>query len=185
MTVPQVVVIADDLTGAADTGVAFARAGLTTLVYLQPGPFVPADVLVLSTHSRHLTRSEAAGLAGQAAERTRRVSPGRGPAWIYKKVDSTMRGHPGAELAAVMGALGVDRALVAPAFPEQGRTTVNGRQLVGGRPLDATPFGACFGQASRPGRCGWSIWGRCDVACVPWRCRRMRYSSPTPRRRRT
>lgn len=138
---PQVIIIADDLTGAADTGAGFARAGLATLVALRPTQKLPAgDVLVLSTESRHLPREAAAERVRRAVAQITRYLGGD-PPWIYKKVDSTLRGHPGPELAAVMEAMGLERALVAPAFPAQGRTTAGGRQLVDGAPLERTAFG--------------------------------------------
>src|SRR5439155_24977439 len=61
-----------------------------------------------------------------------------GVTWVYKKIDSVLRGHPGAELAGVLDVYG-GRALVAPAFPAQGRTTRHGVQLVHGAPVE--PFG--------------------------------------------
>ncbi len=57
---------------------------------------------------------------------------------IYKKLDSTLRGPIAAELAAALGASGRDRAVVAPAFPAAGRTTVDGVQLVRGVPVHET-----------------------------------------------
>jgi uncharacterized protein YgbK (DUF1537 family) len=57
---------------------------------------------------------------------------------VYKKLDSTLRGPIAAELAAALGASGRDRAVVAPAFPAAGRTTVEGVQLVRGVPVDET-----------------------------------------------
>ncbi len=140
---PQILIIADDLTGAADTGAAFANAGWLTLIILDPDAEVPdSDVLVVSTESRDLVQKEAAARVRLTVHQTY----GEGerqekPPYIYKKIDSTLRGHPGAELAAVMDALGLDRALVAPAFPAQGRTTVGGQQLVDGTPVEHTPFG--------------------------------------------
>lgn len=134
----QVFVIADDLTGAADTGAAFVRAGLTTLVTLQPGLLPPADVLVISTNSRHLVEEEARSRVRGAVEGLRGLR--QEGDWVYKKVDSTLRGHVGAELAEVMHGLGIRRVLVSPAFPDQKRTTIGGRQLVNGVPLEATPF---------------------------------------------
>ena len=50
---PQILIIADDLTGAADSGAAFANAGWLTLVILDPTTQTPeGDVLVVSTESR-------------------------------------------------------------------------------------------------------------------------------------
>src|SRR5215208_6501888 len=57
---------------------------------------------------------------------------------VYKKLDSTLRGPIAAELAAALGASGRDRAVVAPAFPAAGRTTVDGVQLVRGVPVHET-----------------------------------------------
>jgi uncharacterized protein YgbK (DUF1537 family) len=137
--VPQIAVIADDLTGAADTGAMFAAAGLTTLVVFKSGPHFAADVLIVSTHSRHLVQGEAAAQTSAAVAQLFDIGA---PDWLYKKIDSTLRGHPGAELAALMQVAVDARALIAPAFPAQGRTTVNGRQLVDGQPLEDTPFSA-------------------------------------------
>ena len=136
---PQILIIADDLTGAADTGVAFANAGWLSLVILDPSAQAPeSDVLAVSTESRSLAREKATARTRRAVHQ---VTSGGEIPYIYKKIDSTLRGHPGAELAAAMDALGQGQALVAPAFPAQGRTTVGGQQLVDGIPVEHTSFG--------------------------------------------
>lgn len=128
----RLAIIADDLTGAADTGIAFAWQA-TTLIALSPHT-APADVLVLSTESRDLPRAEA---YARVRAVTARVSDAT---WIYKKIDSTLRGDPAGELAEVLNTLSETRALVAPAFPAQGRTTRNGQQHVDGVPLEHSAF---------------------------------------------
>ncbi len=55
-------------------------------------------------------------------------------------MDSTLRGHVGAEVAAVLRASGRRTAVVVPAFPAAGRTTVGGVQCVGGVPVHGTSF---------------------------------------------
>lgn len=125
-------IIADDLTGAADTGVAFASRLVTLINFSFNVP--PADVLVFSTESRAMSPEDAYTRARCA---TKRVTDAH---WVYKKMDSTLRGNPAAELQAVLTVLGEGVALVAPAFPAQGRTTVGGRQYVDGLPLEQTPF---------------------------------------------
>jgi uncharacterized protein YgbK (DUF1537 family) len=156
--VPQIAIVADDLTGAADTGARFAQAGALTMLALAAAEPPESDVLVISTESRHLKKDQAALMVRQAVQRV-----GGDVDRVYKKIDSTLRGHPGPELAAVMDGLGLERALVAPAFPAQGRTTVGGRQLVDGRPVEYSSFGcqvrgsdlvALFGQGAgrRPAR---------------------------------
>ena len=133
----RVLIIADDLTGAADSGVQFARSGWRTLLFLEPGAGEDAEVIVLTSESRGMGRGQ------DAAQAVKKILADFLPAslpLIYKKIDSTLRGHPADELAAVMNALGETRALVAPAFPAQRRTTLGGRLLIDGQPLEQTSF---------------------------------------------
>lgn len=134
---PRVAVIADDLTGANDTGVQFAKQGLGTLVLLAAGNFgggAAADVVVIDTNSRALPAAEA---YAKAAEAARLVKAG-GIATVYKKIDSTLRGNLGAELDAIMDEGGQALAVVAPAFPKNGRVTVGGLHLLNGAPIEAS-----------------------------------------------
>ena len=135
----ELVVVADDLTGAADTGAQFARGWRRVAVRFAPGALPAADVAVLSTNSRYLEKKAASAAARAAVEE---LSGAAAPRWIYKKVDSTLRGHPAAELDAVCQAWPSEPVLVAPAFPAQGRTVRDGRLLVGGVALEESEFGA-------------------------------------------
>lgn len=138
---PRVVVIADDLTGAADTGVTFAKQGAEAVVVWDVRTHVAPEVLILTTESRHLSREEAMARVHTVVARIPGLGRDGGP-WIYKKIDSTLRGHPGPELAALLGSLGNVRALVTPAFPAQGRSVRAGVHTVHGVPLTETPFGS-------------------------------------------
>ena len=133
----RVAVIADDLTGAADSGVQLARAGYRTAVAFHGSPLSPVDhfdAVAADTDSRALPRAE-------AGERTARAAGAlRGAGLLYKKVDSTLRGPVAAELGAALDAGGRSCGLLAPAFPPAGRTTRNGVQLVDGRPVHETAF---------------------------------------------
>jgi 4-hydroxythreonine-4-phosphate dehydrogenase len=136
----DVAVIADDLTGAADCGIAFTTAGLATFVAFGDAP-APAGVQVLAvdTDSRRLGQEEAVRRAEEAARRALAAEAGA----IYRKIDSTLRGHVGPELAATLRALSAVRgrpalAILAPAFPGTGRTTRGGEVLVKGVPLEET-----------------------------------------------
>ena len=131
--------IADDLTGALDSGAGFAKAGLRSVMPFGPTGTVAlpvgADVIIFNTATRE-------GDAVVARERAREAALrllGHGVSLIYKKIDSVLRGHPGPELSGVLDAIAIThpgaRALVAPAFPAQGRTTVDGVQLVHGVPV--------------------------------------------------
>lgn len=138
----RLLIIADDLTGANDTGVHFAKRGIGTFV--TPDVDVEFDalpegisVLVVDTETRHLPAADASRCVGQVAHRAKVA----GVAHIYKKTDSTLRGNVGAELEAAMKACGARRLAFIPAYPKTGRTTVAGRQYVNGVPLEESSFG--------------------------------------------
>uniref|UniRef100_UPI0005B216F2 four-carbon acid sugar kinase family protein n=1 Tax=Haloferax sp. ATB1 TaxID=1508454 RepID=UPI0005B216F2 len=135
---PSGLVIADDLTGATDTGHEFAARGLRTLVSASPAPSenprAETDVRVVDTDSRYADPSRAAAAVLDA------VGPGD-HSFVYKKVDSTLRGNLVRETDAVLDATAADLALVAPASPRNGRTTVEGYHLVDGTPVAETAAG--------------------------------------------
>ena len=127
-------VIADDLTGAADTGVQFVRAGYRTAVVFRATEVLADDLdaVSLDTDSRAMP-------AGFAAKRVLDAAHiARGASVVYKKLDSTLRGNVAAELVAALDGARRGRAVVAPAFPAAGRTTVGGIQRVHGGPVDET-----------------------------------------------
>jgi len=137
----QVAIFADDVTGAADTGAAFARMGLATTLAFADEPLLAVDILVRSTESRGLDARAAALANERAAMALTAHSGGRQIRWIYKKIDSALRGCPSEELLAIMAGLGETRAVVACALPSEERTTVGGRQYLRGIPLEASPLG--------------------------------------------
>jgi uncharacterized protein YgbK (DUF1537 family) len=132
----SLLIIADDLSGAADCAIGFASAGRSTVVTLASGPATSraahtAQILAADTDTRRLTPPEAAQRSVEAWQALR--SPGRR---LYKKIDSTLRGNWAAEVAALQSLAGL--AIVAPAFPATGRTLRAGRVLVHGAPLETT-----------------------------------------------
>src|ERR671910_3452089 len=129
-----IAMIADDLTGAADTGVQFVHAGYKTAVFFRDSEVLDDDLdaVVFDTDSRAMPAGFAAKRVLEAA---RAASKAR---IIYKKLDSTLRGNVAAELAAALDGARRDRAVVAPAFPAAGRATVGGIQHVHGVPVDET-----------------------------------------------
>lgn len=128
-------VVADDLTGAMDTGNEFAGRGYATTVALDGEVRDPdATVAVVDTDSRYSSASAAARAVAAAVESH--------PAdVVYKKVDSTLRGNLVAEIDAAVSAAGADLAVVAPAFPANGRTTEDGVHRVNGTPVTETAAG--------------------------------------------
>jgi len=122
-------VIADDLTGATDTAAAFARAGFSALVVLARRARLPsADVLVLSTDSRHDTPQAARRKAMAAC----RWLAQHQAVVLYKKMDSTLQGNIVPEVNAIRDAAGFATALVCPANPKQGRSIRRGQLTVRG-----------------------------------------------------
>lgn len=138
----KLLILADDFTGALDTGVQFAVKGVATSVVA--GPIydfaqmnVGIQVLVIDTETRHLPPRQAYGVVFQAV----RDALAAGFTYIYKKTDSALRGNIGSELAAVMDAAGTDRLMFLPAFPQLGRMTLDGIQYIKGIPVAESVFG--------------------------------------------
>lgn len=137
---PILAILADDLTGANDTGVQFARQGLSCSL----APFwkenlsaldAKSPIWVFNTESRHCPPEEAARRTAQAAEFAKK----HGAKILYKKTDSVLRGPIGAELEAVSKAW-KSPVIYVPAFPAAGRTVRDGNLYVDGVPLNETAF---------------------------------------------
>jgi len=132
----QIIVIADDLSGAAElAGIAFAH-GLSAEVQRRFDSNSGAQVIVIDTDSRSLRSAEASQRVRSIAEQVAAASP----AWIFKKVDSVLRGNVRAEIDAILSATRQARAVLVPANPTRGRTITGGRYFVSGVPLDQTAF---------------------------------------------
>ena len=134
----EIVAIADDLTGALETGAKFAARGIaaTAVTQFDSPAQIGCPVLIADTESRHLP-------ADEVAERIRHVATlARDMAvqLLYKKTDSTLRGNIAAELMALLELFPGRRLVYAPAYPELGRTVKQGRLFVHGRPVHETEF---------------------------------------------
>ena len=140
---PKLLVIADDLTGASDTGAQFARHGIPVLVrpYFSSETFEwveGLEVLAVTTESRHLDREAAA--ARVSALVTKGIAAG--VTNFFKKTDSTLRGNPGSEMEALITASGKSILPFVPAVPQLERITRGGSQFVASSPLHQSSFGA-------------------------------------------
>ena len=133
-------IIADDFTGALDTGVQFAAQGIRTRVMVGADAELAgqeADVLVVDTETRHLTPEQAYAAVAGLVKRAKHA----GTAYIYKKTDSALRGNVGSELAAVLKTSGSRQLAFMPAFPQMNRITKNGVHYIDGVPVNESPFG--------------------------------------------
>jgi uncharacterized protein YgbK (DUF1537 family) len=129
----RLAIIADDLTGAADTAVQFAKAGMTTNV------LTDVDELHRFARASNVVSfdTETRGCDGRKAylkvRRSARLLKHSGFGIFFKKLDSTLKGNPGSEIQAMMDELGLSTSILAPAVPENRRTTVDGHMVVNGR----------------------------------------------------
>lgn len=135
--------IADDLTGALDTGVAFASVGISTCVgpgdYFLNNPEADACTVQVSVvESRHMPKEQAYQMVYELVRKAQDCSF----SWIYKKTDSALRGNIGAELAALRSASEEKRLYFVPAYPRMGRITQNGIHYINGEtPVSESVFG--------------------------------------------
>ena len=128
---PDVLIIADDLTGALDSSVAFAEPGRSVVVARSPDAITELlhqspDVLAVNTASRECDAEEAAKRMAAALARL----PVADIPIIMKKVDSRLKGNIASEMAALQAALGARRIIAAPAIPTMGRRVTGG--ILGG-----------------------------------------------------
>ena len=135
-------ILADDLTGAADSAIAFARRRVpATVVWGDARPQDHSDAVVIAydAATRELDAVQAARRHRDVMQRF--LNP---RARLFKKVDSTLRGNPGGEIAAMLDVILADepasRIVLAPAFPAMGRTVRAGQVYVLGVPLPFTEY---------------------------------------------
>lgn len=126
----RALIVADDLTGALDSAVMLAARGLRTLVARRPADVAAAlarrpEVLAVSTATR-----EGAAAAARQAVAAAADAVGTMPEIVFKKIDSRLKGHVAAEVAALAARAGLARAMAAPGVPAQGRRVAGG-MLVG------------------------------------------------------
>jgi uncharacterized protein YgbK (DUF1537 family) len=135
-------IIADDLTGAADSAIAFARRRLPAYVaWGEPRASEASDQVAFAfdADTRQLDPSAAARRHQDVLRNL--LDP---HARVFKKIDSTLRGHPAEEIRAMLDVLAARtprvRAIFTAAFPAGGRITRGGRIFVHGMPLEHTEF---------------------------------------------
>lgn len=132
-------IVADDLTGANDTALQFHLKGCNTQILLDysiiPASTANTQVWAVNTQTRHLPVQDAVEIVKKAAKS---IIENLHVDYLYKKIDSTLRGNIAQEALATLEVMEGDAAVVVPAFPAEGRTTVGGYHLVKGMPLERT-----------------------------------------------
>jgi uncharacterized protein YgbK (DUF1537 family) len=140
----DILVVADDLTGANASAAGFARAGWRAVTVSRSEHWEAVaefhsrfDVLVATTDTRHTPAAEAADVAARA------VRAGWPVRLVSSRIDTTLRGNVGPASEAVLATareLSGQRVvgLCLPAHPDAGRHTVEGNQLLDGVRLEET-----------------------------------------------
>jgi len=137
----MIYVIADDLTGANDTGVQFTKKGYNTRVSIfnkQSTIIIPdnLDVFVVDTETRELKIK----IAREKLKNILKKLNINKNDMIYKKVDSTLRGNVGAEIEEIMNILKKDICVFSPSFPSHKRITIGSYLVVDQKPLGLTEY---------------------------------------------
>jgi uncharacterized protein YgbK (DUF1537 family) len=134
LTSEDIVVLADDLTGACDVAARFSPVWGEVPVHVV-GPDCADGPNVLNLQARLLS-----------PERCRRMASSlknlRERAVVFVKIDTALRGSVGALLEGLLEATGPRATFVAPAMPSIGRTTRDGIQYADGRPIHRTAHAA-------------------------------------------
>lgn len=130
-------VVADDFTGANDTGVQLKRYGMLVKVLLDGKQSDGEDSLVLDTESRALAAEAASRKVTEMLEGVDLSEF----SFVIKKVDSTLRGNVAEEIAALDALYRSELIVFAPAFPDLGRTTVQGVHRLHGIRVSETEIG--------------------------------------------
>lgn len=145
----QLLIVADDFTGALDTGVHFSEKGIRTKVMVQNEETIhleqecrsDTEVLVIDAETRHMIPEEAYGRVYRIVAEAVSL----GVQYIYKKTDSALRGNIGAELTAVYeaayGKVEADALYFVPALPQMNRITKKGLHYIDGIPVSSSVFG--------------------------------------------
>ena len=132
----MIVVIADDLTGAAELGGLGLRYGLSVEIVTTVNPDTVVDLLIIAMDTRSMTEAEALATMSGLTDTIKQIQP----TLLYKKVDSVLRGHIIAELNIHLQQLGLKRAILVPANPAFGRTISGGQYYINGKPIHLTSF---------------------------------------------
>lgn len=117
--------VADDLTGALDTAARFVVDAAVPVRWTMADKGDEGPVAI-DSGTREMPRAEARARVAAIVSSLPRGSD----ALYYAKIDSLLRGHAAAEIAAWIEVLRPDACLIAPAFPYQGRITRDARQWV-------------------------------------------------------
>lgn len=139
----MIYIIADDLTGANDTGVQFSKKGFKTIVSVQNNSNLSLnkiktkiDVQVIDTETRESSRCEAIKKIREVLKQINYTDD----SIIYKKVDSTLRGNIGIEIEEILNQTDLDLCIFTSSYPENHRIIKDGYMYVEKELLSDTEY---------------------------------------------
>nr|WP_294794316.1 four-carbon acid sugar kinase family protein [uncultured Mucilaginibacter sp.] len=132
----MIAVVADDLTGAVEIAGIGLRYGLKVEIVTTIDQTTTAGLLVVATDTRSMGEADAVKTMADITDRLKKLNP----EFLFKKVDSVLRGHVIAELRSHLKQLGLDKALLAPTNPALNRKIIKGKYYIDGLPIHLSSF---------------------------------------------
>lgn len=132
----MILVIADDLTGATELSGIGLQYGLSVEVSLDAAVKSHADMLIIAMDTRSVSRDEAIDKTRHITRQIRKLKPD----FIFKKVDSVLRGYISDEINVHLEGLNLPRALVVPCNPALGRVIIDGNYYLNDTLLHLSSF---------------------------------------------
>lgn len=128
-------IIADDFTGANDTGVQLRKRGIKTDVIFDSSSINNDEIsYVIDTESRGLSSKEAyLNVASKIQDALQHDFK-----YVFKKVDSTLRGNIVSEIKSVDKYYKAELIIFAPGYPDNKRTTIECIHKLNGIPIKQT-----------------------------------------------
>lgn len=128
------IIMADDLTGACDTGIQLVTKGyqvsaLIGISTLEKQSYLSGEILSINTETRSLKPEKAYDIIYDFVKYLENNNYGS----IYKKVDSVLRGNTGVELDAMIDVKKAKAALLVPALPKNQRKIIDGKLCIGNK----------------------------------------------------
>jgi len=135
------IVIADDITGAAEMAGIAHEAGYDVRLVCG-GDTATSGTTIIATDTRSMTEDEAIAETRRITAHFSSAKPDSSffifHSSLFKKTDSALRGHVVAELKTLMETMGYQRAVYLPANPSKGRIIKDGVYYINGTPIDQT-----------------------------------------------
>lgn len=133
----KMLLIADDFTGANDSGIKIVQRGYDASISLNCNEKFDSNINIIDTETRNLNKNKAYDIVDKTISNLENLSD---YLVIYEKVDSTLRGNIRSEYEAIYKYLNPQYVIFAPAHPNLGRTTKDGIQYVNGKRILDTEF---------------------------------------------